>query len=182
MGLYDLVSAISAGGRPQGAKQIPPAAHAHGSNSTFAPAPVPVIDARPRLRTPRTPRPQRRSRNAQGRSRAPVNVIVTPAPGPPAKRPGRLLTKIVPKRENAKPAPRIIGWLTEFVPRKSIASSRAGSLSPAQEEERLYRVFRDNEPPTAFQFTVTLTGSDGMPFATTTSVLGPVSIPDGTSK
>ena len=33
-----------------------------------------------------------------------------------------------------------------------------------------------------FYCTVTLTGADGMPFATTTSWLGPVSIDDGTWK
>jgi hypothetical protein len=44
-------------------------------------------------------------------------------------------------------------------------------------------LYKENHAgPTCFYFRVTLTGFDGMPFATTTSVLAPVAAPVGTSK
>jgi hypothetical protein len=51
-----------------------------------------------------------------------------------------------------------------------------------RDKRRRIEVIRAKEARATVQFTVMDTGLDGIPFAITTSVLAPVSMPEGTSK
>jgi hypothetical protein len=55
------------------------------------------------------------------------------------------------------------------------------SMSEACVEKKKPPTFRGLYAINVLQFTVMLTAADGIPFATTTSELAPVSIPEGTS-
>jgi len=58
---------------------------------------------------------------------------------------------------------------------------RPKKILPRRKRRRIEGDLR-GKSPRGVQFTVIDTGADGIPFAITTSVLAPVSVPEGTSK
>ena len=74
-----------------------------------------------------------------------------------------------------RPAPH---WGEEIVHSLRKRRGKSESLGPRFESERAHQFTKNRERT---QFTVTLSGADAMPLATTASELAPLSVPAGTS-